>query len=702
MQIDEALKELYKADTENKTLFLDFYHPGSDAPFLSLSGPKRILSESMKITEALCSDENLAFGSCEATQFEITLIDVEEDLKGAVMVAYQTLSYYTTEELYPTTGLYPSEELYPADSALEIPCAVPLGRYIVQTADRGTNRRHRDILALDFMTKFDTNVVDWYNALTFPMILRDFRASLCRYIGVAESVTGNLPNDDMAIEKTIDAAELMGRDVLIACEQVNGVFGHFDRDGVLQHIALDKTAGQSGCDEVMEPYLCISSDHEDYTVNTIGKVRIFQEEGDVGTVYGDGTNCYSVEGNFLLYGKTAAELETVAANLYSMVSGLCYVPVELRCKGLPYLEVGASLWVEREGIFTYLMKRTLTGVYALKDDISSTGEELRITDSNILTEIVQLKGRTAVIKKSVEEVSVSVTNLANNTAAQFKIMSDEISLKVSKGEVSSQISVESERVYIGGNRLVVDSTNFQLDSDGNATFSGNVTGATISGSSFSCETFYADDEEVRIGDFYVSADESYKFASANGEIEFFTSEDPGGNEMPGLRVGDAMIAGNGFYGDMVNVDYVHADSGSNNCSYFYDIYLGKSWWNDWSITETVRDLWEQLDILSDERAKENVSDIDTEEAVSFLLDARPVMFQYKRDGKWSAGFIAQEIDASMDELGIYFPIVGTDRKTGLYKVDYKAYIPLLVEAYQALYAEVESLKGVPGSAQTGE
>lgn len=237
----------------------------------------------------------------------------------------------------------------------------------------------------------------------------------------------------------------------------------------------------------------------------------------------------------------------------------------------------------------------------------------------------------------------------------------------------------------------------RLDKSGiaisNGTFSGTVKGSKISGGSIEIEDFFSVDEDgIVLGDFMVSVDDTYCLQSKDGVIKIFTSGSPSGDNVHGLQIGKAMIYGGGFYGTTAEVDFVDADSDSKNYSYFYDIMMGKSWWDDWSITETVQDLWEQVDDLSDERAKENVGDIDADEAVSFLTSARPVVFQYKRDGKWSAGFIAQEVDSAMDELGIYFPIVGTDKRTGLYKVDYRTYIPLLVKAYQALYAEVQELK----------
>ena len=114
----------------------------------------------------------------------------------------------------------------------------------------------------------------------------------------------------------------------------------------------------------------------------------------------------------------------------------------------------------------------------------------------------------------------------------------------------------------------------------------------------------------------------------------------------------------------------------------------------WTITETVQDLWDQVDSLSDATAKENVYNIDADEALQFLLDTRAVTFQYKSDGKWSAGVIAQEVDALQDRLEIYYPLVRLDKRSRKYRVDYKNYIPLLIAAVQNLQQQITALKGV--------
>ena len=226
LNVDERLKELYRADSTDKQLILDFYHKGEEEPYLHLSS-SNIKAETMELDEALSSNENLEFGSCEASQLKITLLNVTEVVKEARMKVYQIL-----EGIWPEAGLFPGDDIYPNGYRM------PLGVYIIKSAEKETDRKYLDIVGLDQMSLFDVNVAQWYNNLLFPMTLKEFRSSLCQYVGVTEKVPSYFPNDSILIEKTMSVEELSGRDTLIACEQMNGVFGHFDREGILQHIAL--------------------------------------------------------------------------------------------------------------------------------------------------------------------------------------------------------------------------------------------------------------------------------------------------------------------------------------------------------------------------------------------------------------------------------------------------------------------------------
>ena len=70
--------------------------------------------------------------------------------------------------------------------------------------------------------------------------------------------------------------------------------------------------------------------------------------------------------------------------------------------------------------------------------------------------------------------------------SRIEVIDERITLKVSKGQVSSEISIESGQVTFNSNRLVVNSTNFKLDEDGNVEMAGALkAGSTISTTNFS-------------------------------------------------------------------------------------------------------------------------------------------------------------------------------------------------------------------------
>lgn len=64
----------------------------------------------------------------------------------------------------------------------------------------------------------------------------------------------------------------------------------------------------------------------------IDKLQIRQTESDIGAISGTGNNCYIIENNFLLYGKSAKELQIIADNVLSIIYGIWYRPAKLQRK----------------------------------------------------------------------------------------------------------------------------------------------------------------------------------------------------------------------------------------------------------------------------------------------------------------------------------------------------------------------------------
>ncbi|MGL6218739.1 MAG: hypothetical protein ACRC36_11930, partial [Lacrimispora sphenoides] len=448
--------------------------------------------------------------------------------------------------------------------------------------------------------------------------------------------------------------QLDGRKVLMAICEINGCFGNFDKTGRLTYKFLgfsglfpseslypsdDLFPSEMANAENLSRYKQSETYYEGFVTKPINKVQIRQEEGDVGVSYGPGKNCYIIQGNYLVYGKSAEELPSIAATVYEQISRRIYKPSHIVGPALPWVEVGDGIicYTTDDVIETYCFKRTMKGIQGMMDTYESQGSIEREQSFGLGDQIIQLEGKAAVIKKSVEEVSVRVTDLKAETEAQFKITAEQIlqevtrakqaeaslsiradqialsvtnltndtnsrftetaeqiALKVSKGQVSSQLSVESDKVTISGNRLIVNSTNFQLDGNGNATFSGTVEGARfISGSiNIGNGTFWVDSGgnasinagQINLGSvsinpnysdlgaFRVTSQRYGAIYSANGEIELVTSQNDG--------TGPALIlkrSGN----VSTRVGYGSISTG--------DIWLSNrsDFWGGWTITDEI-------------------------------------------------------------------------------------------------------------------
>lgn len=628
---DEEIKMIYPEDN----LFpSDDLFPVDQEPVYVIDN-SQIISESVIITESLCSSQNLTFGECCASMFEVTVADVLMDLTGKEFMATVEIGGYEM-----------ALGIYRVDS------------FVREQADR----RRKKIVAYDRMLNFDVDVADWYQGLTFPMSLKQFRDSLCNHVGVIQVMT-ELPLDDMQLTKTIEPEQLDGRKVLMAICEINGCFGNFDKTGNLTY----KFLGFSGLfpSETLYPsdnlfpsemtnaenlsrYQRSETYYEDYVTKPINKVQIRQEEGDVGASYGPGANCYIIQGNFLVYGKSGEELLAIVATIYEQISRRTYKPAHIVGPALPWVEVGDGLicYTTDDVIETYCLERTMKGIQGMMDTYDAQGSIEQEQSFGLGDQIIQLEGKTAVIKKSVEEVSVRVTDLKAETEAQFEVTAEQILAeatratiaeaairlradeidatvkdfkedtdaqfritagqilqKVSKGDVSAQLSIEPDKLTLAGNRLIVDSTNFKLDGEGNATFSGDVRGADIYGSRFVGGSLnlgngavYMDENGAYInageislggvsinpnyadlGAYRISNQKYGALFSTNGEIELITSgpiEDD-----PMLKITKN--------GKTTVVGYQGINTGTVLCN---EIYLDgdQDFWDGWSLTREIK------------------------------------------------------------------------------------------------------------------
>lgn len=121
----------------------------------------------------------------------------------------------------------------------------------------------------------------------------------------------------------------------------------------------------------------------------------------------------------------------------------------------------------------------VAGTYATQDKVSS---DLTILADAIEAEVTRsttadedFSGRLSITESAITSEVTRAKGKEDALSSQIQQTADKIELKVSKGDISSQISVETGTVTIGSNRLIIESDNFKLSKKGKVTANGSIT-----------------------------------------------------------------------------------------------------------------------------------------------------------------------------------------------------------------------------------
>ena len=115
---------------------------------------------------------------------------------------------------------------------------------------------------------------------------------------------------------------------------------------------------------------------------------------------------------------------------------------------------GILLHTTRETIYTYILQRTLKGIQALRDSYTAEGEEYRTGQVNGLQkQIIQLKGKTNTLTRTVDETRLEMKDINQNLSTQISINAQQILTKVSKDNIVSEINQTAESIKIKAERI---------------------------------------------------------------------------------------------------------------------------------------------------------------------------------------------------------------------------------------------------------
>lgn len=441
-KVSDATKNAYKTDSAIKSIVVRI--PDANITLQN----EDILADSLELKEAIETRDNLSFEGCIASSFKIDCFNlVDETLEGKWIECDIEVDVADTD-------------------------TIPLFRGYISEV---TNTTHEEfvtsIRAYDALyTIVNTDVTSWYNGLTFPITCKNMRNSFFTRFGITQ-VVDYLPNDNFSINKTIEDKVIVGGKIIRAICQLNGRYGRISRTGKFEYVHLVEgtealypredlfpaddiyPSDENALDNVSKAhYKSIS--FENYTVAPIDKVQFINKEGQIIRTAGTGTNIFTLKDNPLIWGKTSAQLANAATNLFNTVRGLWYVPSEVECVGLPYVECGdfVLMSARRSIVRAYVLSRTLKGIQILEDSYSADGDKKQPkyvpdiqtqTNANAQAITTETSNRITAVNNE-----ASARASAINSEATARINADTVNANAIKAETVRAQNVEASKASV--------------------------------------------------------------------------------------------------------------------------------------------------------------------------------------------------------------------------------------------------------------
>ena len=679
--------------------------------------------EKFELTESLCSESELTFGACEAGMIKFTVSNVFLPMKGKWLTAKMTLDGHE-------------------DKPFQI------GRYKVYSDTPTADRTCRDVVAYDALYDIlSSDVTDWYNQILpqkdSKVTLKQFRDSFFNHFGVEQEEV-SLVNDEMIIEKTVevkasssgssDTAEtstigeaMSGKEVLSCILEINGCMGNIGRYGKFRYVYLtqeirglypandlypaDDLYPRNPKSTSISKSQYISAQYEDYIVRTIDKLQIREKENDIGVIVGDGGNTYVIEGNFLVYGKGTKELNEIGEKTLSKIKGIIYRPFSADCKGNPCLEVGDAvrLTTKYELIETYILKRTLKGIQALRDDLEADGEEYRTSKVNgIQRSILQLKGKSNTLERSIEETKSTIVDVEKGLQSQITQTATEIrsEVKNTTDGLSSRITQNSESITAEVNRA----TNAE------GTLSSKI---TQTAESITAEVNRATEKEGQLAAaIQINAEGITSKVSRDSVVSEINQS------AEGLKIRADLLELRGsveMTGGYVHIDATESTDnlvelkregtlvqmGTDGLKSVADTRELTASYSAVSVRDTSANTIAQMlstgkgissygwESYSDKRLKHGIESLDREKSAALIQSLRPCRFIYNYDaaGHYRHGLIAQEVLAAIGDEDWAICSENPDPNgNAYYSLDKTELIADLIATVQLQQEEIEELK----------
>lgn len=361
----------------------------------------------------------------------------------------------------------------------------------------------------------------------------------------------------------------------------------------------------------------------------------------------------------------------------------------------------------------------------IKNYLYQLNEQLRYVLNNLGTENFTEDVQNSIdsIQNLSETVNKEITTLTENgsrLSSQIKQNAEEISLKVSKDSIISEINQTAEEIKILASRIKLEgyttiNGNFAVDLAGNMI----AHNAILKGNLHARDTLYLyvtgeeSIEEPIIASTTIGTDHPFiNFLRNDCGMKFdFYNQMIDITAAGGVRInGDDVSLDGHTHDTLYNGNYTAFFSSSGNFANRNNGDLGSSTY-EWGTAY----LSSAPIVSSDKNAKHDIMDL-SEVYRQIILRARPVQYKYNNgtSNRWHTGFIAQDVEAILTELGlttsdfaglIKSPINSVVNKNGeydttseiigyIYSLRYEEFISPAISVIQEQQEELNSIKEV--------
>lgn len=356
-----------------------------------------IESESFRLDECLCSEDNLRFGLCESAKVEFRIKN-KADIPNLKSSEYgDSLNIY----------LYFNGD---SDTLFQI------GQYECDKDDYTNNRKLRDVVLYDALYSLNNlDITPWYNNYfdTYPKS-SVFRQIVWVIADLFNWIQGNAPYDGtdevskaspqipveldseytlcngaFAINKTIKSDIVTFNFFMEGLLEFNGSFGHITREGKFKIITMEWYSADP-VREVTDDFRIPPTNYDDVATWGIGQIKVYDQNNSEKFTVRNTTKKYPSTYVFvdpwILADRESGDstVQEALERLQRVICHLNYTPNETQCSGDLCVEVGDRINIvfgnpapedTKSRLRSYVLERHFSGFGSMKDTYTAKGNK---------------------------------------------------------------------------------------------------------------------------------------------------------------------------------------------------------------------------------------------------------------------------------------------------------------------------------------